>query len=584
MIKSMGEEGDVVSILEKIKKNKIQLLVLLLVVAVHVGFVSWKEGYHMDELLSFELANAEYNPWIVPTQPQGRLAKFMQEEVYADTLGETAGNFFDAVKDVLQNRGGSKLLGYQADVYEEPVWISREEFQAYVTTGQRDQFNLISVYFNVKDDNHPPVHFMLLHLISSIFPGSVSVWMGCFINLCTLVGICACMMAGGKLLEKHGVLSEGFGRKWGILAAVFYGFSAGAVATTLLIRMYGLMTFCCVLSLYLHVKKWLEGSFDKKNKGLIAVTVIGFLTQYFFLFYCILLAVVTVVLLWTKKRIPELKRYIRSMVIAAVLGVCLFPFAIADVLSSGRGVEALQNLGNGWMDFFSRIGTFGKILLESCFGNLWLGLVILVAFTGVGIWTLIGKKKSGKGLVWMLILPPVGYFLLASKMSPMFADRYIMAVFPFVAMMAALVWVWIADKCKRFEIFLHVAVSVAFACLLFTYNGTYLYEGYEEQLEVSEEYEELACICLYEGSGYYDNLLEFRNYEKTLLVTPAELLARKDVDEINALDELVIVKKGIIQEKDLQEILQLYHWEIAEVLIEDGACYDTVYLCRRVER
>ena len=58
MIKSMGKEGDGVSILEKIKKNKIQLLVLLLVVAVHVGFVSQKEGYHMDELLSFELANA----------------------------------------------------------------------------------------------------------------------------------------------------------------------------------------------------------------------------------------------------------------------------------------------------------------------------------------------------------------------------------------------------------------------------------------------------------------------------------------------------------------------------------------------
>lgn len=581
MIKSMGKEGDEVSILEKIKRNKIQLLVLLLIAAVHVGFVSQKEGYHMDELLSFELANAEYNPWIVPTQPQGRLAKFMQEEIYADTFGETAGNFFGAVKDVLQNRSGSKLLSYQADVYEEPVWISREEFQAYVTTGQRDRFNLISVYFNVKDDNHPPVHFMLLHLISSVFPGTVSVWFGCIINLCTLVGICACMMAGGTLLERHGVLPEGMGKKWGILAAVFYGFSAGAVATTLLIRMYGLMTFCCVLTLYFHVKKWLEGSFDKKNKGLIAITIIGFLTQYFFLFYCILLAVVTVVLLWTKKRIPELKRYIRSMIIAAALGVCLFPFAVADVLSSGRGVEALQNLGNGWMDFFSRIGTFGTILLESCFGNFWLGLVLLTAIAVAGICGLVRSKTTGKGLLWMLLLPPVGYFLLAAKMSPMFTDRYIMAVFPFVAMITALLLVWLCKKCKKYELPLYAIISVAFAGLLFFYDGTYLYEGYEEQLEISEEYKNLSCICLYEGSGYYDNLLEFTNYEKTLLVTPAELLERKDVAELNAMSELVIVKKGIIQEADLQEILRRYQWEVTEVLIEDGACSDTVYLCRR---
>lgn len=569
------------SILEKIKRNKIQLLVLLLIAAVHVGFVSQKEGYHMDELLSFELANAEYNPWIVPTQPQGRLAKFMQEEIYADTFGETAGNFFATVKDLLQNRGSSKLLSYQADVYEEPVWISHEEFQAYVTTGQRDQFNLVSVYFNVKDDNHPPVHFMLLHLISSVFPDTVSVWMGCIINLCTLLGICICMMAGGALLEKHGVLAEGTGRKWGILAAVFYGFSAGAIATTLLIRMYGLMSFCCVLALYFHVKKWLEGSFDKKNKGLIAVTIIGFLTQYFFLFYCIILAMVTVVLLWKKKRIPELKRYIRSMVIAAVLGVCLFPFAIADVLSSGRGVEALQNLGNGWMDFFSRIGTFGGILLERCFGYLWLGLVLLAAIMIAGICGLVRSKTTGKGLFWMFLLPPVGYFLLAAKMSPIFTDRYIMAAFPFVAMLTSFVLVWLCKKCKKYERPLCAIISVAFAGLLFLYDGTYLYEGYEEQLEVSEEYKELSCICLYEGSGYYDNLLEFTNYEKTLLVTPAELLARKDVEEINALSELVIVKKGIIQEADLQEILRRYQWEVTEVLIEDGACSDTVYLCRR---
>ena len=48
--------------------------------------VSFKEGYHMDELLSFELANARYNPWIVPTQPEGRLAKFVREEIQGRQL------------------------------------------------------------------------------------------------------------------------------------------------------------------------------------------------------------------------------------------------------------------------------------------------------------------------------------------------------------------------------------------------------------------------------------------------------------------------------------------------------------------
>ena len=62
---------------DKWKKILPELLaVILCLVLMGVG-VSRKEGYHMDELLSFELANARYNPWIVPTQPEGRLAKFV---------------------------------------------------------------------------------------------------------------------------------------------------------------------------------------------------------------------------------------------------------------------------------------------------------------------------------------------------------------------------------------------------------------------------------------------------------------------------------------------------------------------------
>ena len=40
----------------------------------------------MDELLSFELANGEFNPWIVPTQPQGRLAKFVENEIRGESF------------------------------------------------------------------------------------------------------------------------------------------------------------------------------------------------------------------------------------------------------------------------------------------------------------------------------------------------------------------------------------------------------------------------------------------------------------------------------------------------------------------
>ena len=117
----------------KWKKILPELLAVILCLILMGAGISRKEGYHMDELLSFELANARYNPWIVPTQPVGRLAKFVSEEIQGDSLGETVSHLKDTVTDVLQNRGNSKLLSYKADVYEEPVWITAGQFRDYVT-------------------------------------------------------------------------------------------------------------------------------------------------------------------------------------------------------------------------------------------------------------------------------------------------------------------------------------------------------------------------------------------------------------------------------------------------------------------
>lgn len=58
---------------KKIKEKGYEIAVMLVCVAVFCFFVSCKQGFHMDELLSFELANAEFNPWIVTTQPEGGL-------------------------------------------------------------------------------------------------------------------------------------------------------------------------------------------------------------------------------------------------------------------------------------------------------------------------------------------------------------------------------------------------------------------------------------------------------------------------------------------------------------------------------
>lgn len=576
---------------EKISRYRWQLAVLIVVLLVQCFYISQKDGYHMDELLTFELANAEYNPWIVPTQPVGRLAKFMQQEIYADTLGETLGNLKDTVMDVLQNRGSSKLLSYRADVYEEPVWITREQFHDYITVGERDGFNYLSVYFNVKDDNHPPLYFMLVHTMSSIFRGNISPWMGCIFNLAAVMGCCILMFALGRLLARHHLLEEKTGEWWGLLGALLYGCSSGAIATTVFIRMYGVMTFLCMLSLYLHLQKWLGGqsqsgkNFLKKNKLLILVTALGFWTQYFFLFYCLLLALVTVIALFRDGRKRETFCYIRSMIIAAVVGVGVYPFGVKHILTSGRGVEAIDNLLGGLSGYGERLLTFGGILLQRTFGLktlgltvaalLLLGTLVLAALLLLGTLILAAlnrhnreKAQSDGGrrrkLWWMLVFPPLGYFLLAAKMSPYMVDRYIMPVFPFAAMAAAGLLLCLL---RRFgpahRIFPLCIVLLLAAVNIFNYDGEYLYKGYGTQLGMSREHADLPCICIYEGYSFYDNLLEFENYERTLLVKPSELAGRQDIAELP--EAIVLIKQNVGPDS---------HEEIMEILADYGLKQD----------
>lgn len=596
-----------------IKRNVIELAVILGCLVLLCGFVAAKEGFHMDELLSFELSNAEYNPWIVPTQPEGRLAKFVHNEIDADTPGQTIANLLREIRDVLQNRGGSKLLTYQADVYEEPVWITAEQFSEYITVGERDAFQLLSVYFNVKDDNHPPLHFMLLHLISSVFRGRAEVWMGCAINLAAMALTLWLLIKTGRLLAECLGMPER-SRAMGIACALLYGGSAGAVATTLLIRMYGMLTLWCVAYFYLILKKWHKGELGCRNAGLILVTVCGFWTQYFFLFYCLLLAAVVAAVLLRSRRRKELFGFVRAMVIAALLGVALFPFAISDVFSSGRGVEALENLSEGLSGYGTRVSAFAALLADRTFSG-WCWCVLLVSAALLPAGNRIrkgreqlasaeqkplkrGEQKAREGrndrvaAGCLLLLPALGYFLLAARMAPYMVDRYMMPVFPFVilagvTLAAGLYGLWErycpAGWCRGLAGVMCAVVLLLQAGKLWQYDGSYLYSGYREQEAFAQEYADRPCICVYTGVGYYENLKEFTHYRETLLLTWEELQERTDRESIENREEIVVlIKAGVDATEVLSWLTEEYGFAVEKgEWLRKGPYQDTICVMRK---
>lgn len=138
------------------------------------------------------------------------------------------------------------------------------------------------------------------------------------------------------------------------------------------------------------------------------------------------------------------------MILAAVIGLALFPFAVADVFSSGRGTEALDNLASGFSGYGARLLSFAKIVADRTVGGLLLAAACLagVVLAVTAGWRKYqeyrecrrdGAEKAGQnvgpnagpnaGILSLLIVPVIGYFLLASRMSPYLVDRYVMPLF-----------------------------------------------------------------------------------------------------------------------------------------------------------
>ncbi len=412
---------------------------------------------------------------------------------------------------------------------------------------------------------------MLLHTVSSIFNGSITHVMGCSVNLPAAAGVLVLIMKLGEIYARAFAIDEC--REFKLTAALFYGLSAGAVATVLLIRMYALVTFFCIAYFYIHVKKWYEGDFGSHNKLLVMVTVLGFLTQYFFLFYCFALALVTMILILRSKRYRDLFVYIRTMLISAAVGLIAFPFAVSDVFSSGRGVEALGNLAQGISGYGERLAEFAEIVIESCGGyrvGVLFAVAVILSVAGLlFIRDCVDKKSSA--LLWMLFVPPVVYFFLAARMAPYRVDRYMMPIFPFVLFSLILIIFLICRHAKRCGTAVAVLLVLLQAMETCNYDGDYLYTGYSGQLEVAEENADSACICVYAGVGYYENLVEFTDYEKTLLVTLDELNGRSDTESITELERVVVLVKYGVSVNDVENVMEeKYGFGRAELLYSTG--------------
>ena len=565
-----------------IKLHLLTALSVIIVMAFDVFFAFQKEGFHMDEVLSYELSNSEFTPWITPTQPEGRLEKFYRAEIHDDKFGGTVSNLFNQVKDVLSNRGSSVAASYTADVYDSPQWMSDDDITKYVTYYGSDSVIALSAYYNTTTDNHPPLYFMLLNIFSAVYAlfayGSFSAWPGIILNM---------IFMAGSLLVICAFFENVVGKKClGPVAALVYGLSPAGLNTVLLIRMYSMTSFFCLAFTYvLFLKLGKEDEPRYKNKLFILITVLGFLTQYFVCIYYFFLALCVVIYLLVSKKKKMLVNLIRALVISAVFGLILYPFVYHDMFGTAVGNSVMESV-SGLGGYAEKVLAFAGIIATECAGcPVALGVILAVMAAGVII--ALKMKKTG---LWAIApgLSVIGYFLVVAKIAPYTVDRYLMPVMGvimvcFVTGVSFVIGMLIESfikteksKCTIETIACIIVCATSFA-YVFINTPNYLYKGYADQLKISERYTDLDAVVVYEGTSFYQNVPELMNYNNCLLVYRGELSIYDK--NLAAHDQIIVIEgAGVDRREVLTTMGDMYGYSSVTVLMEEGVFGDRVCL------
>lgn len=559
----------------KVKLEKIFFIITIIIISlVMVYWINQKEGFHEDEIFSYGSSNYNLDNVFQRYGEKDEINQIIFDKILV-------GNVVDNIKFYLTNPNQFMKEYNNLVKQEKPIWKTKQEAQEYLTIGKADVLNYFSVYYNQSRDVHPPLFYFVVHLVSSIFFGMFSKYIIFLINLIFLILSFIMLRKILKLIDKQ-YLS--------IPLVILYGLSIGTISTVIFLRMYQMLVFFILLSLYLHIKIIKnEFDIDKKTRNiLIVTTILGFLTQYYYCIFAFFEFLVLVILLLRIKKYDKLKKYIKYHIVSAIIGIALFPASIYHIFFSYRGIGAGVKSG---------LGNIGIYLTELCYAfsiNEILALGFILILMCITIIFMIKKKRklssTKKDIFTILIIPTILSFFVICLISPQMKDntiiRYISIIIPLVSMITILILdkiISIFIKNEKNINFMVILILVGILSIygLVTSEPRYLYKGYNQILDIARENKDLHYIYICDNNfTYLSALPEFLVYDETMIINNNldNLEQLKNDEELNNQDSIILnIKKWLDCDKILKDIIDYTKFNNYEILYDSNELESIIY-------
>lgn len=363
----------------------------------------------------------------------------------------------------LANHYFEPFLGDASRYYNK--WLDWNFWNQTVTVLPEHRFSFDSVFYNQSRDVHPPFYYIIIHTICSFFPEQFSKWFGIMPNIVFFIITQSIIWISIKHL---------FSNKWiALLVSAFYGFSWGTINNVVYIRMYAMLTVWAILAYVLHLQM-IKFFTYKCYVAIMCVSLLGIMTQYYFLIYEFFLSLGFCFIFIMQKKYKNVLLYAIGFIILAIVVIQFYP-PIVDQLTGKvgeQGQAAVQNMVNS--NFSHRVSVFGHIISKDLFGAhiVWVFSVLLLLFLGK-LLTYFGKlsitKEKGNDRIQIIfslhsaavktsikidylnicmvysLFCCLGYFCTVAKIAPYLDSRYLVIIHPIIIIL----FIYILDNLRK---------------------------------------------------------------------------------------------------------------------------------------
>ena len=362
-------------------------------------------------------------------------------------------------------------------------WQDRQTILDEFSVKPGEGFNYGLVKLVQSWDVHPPFYYFIFHTLCSMVPGVFTKWTGIITNLMAFAISFWFIVLLMERLKVSPVVE--------VVTLLFWGLNPQTVSANIFVRMYAWLGAMILACAYYHVR--FIGEYDR-DKGsiktlfvrhllpIMVVSYIGFLIQYFYIFFFVFIGISTAAIIaFVKKDIKNAFVYVTGCAFCLAMAVITYPACLSHLFGGYRGSGAAGSffdLGNTGM----RLAFFVGLLNDFVFaGGLIIILVIILigsmlkiagrkknSFTKIPLKKQSGKKCETKLEIVALSVASVGYFLAASKTALLVgsaSNRYEMPVYSLLILLIFMDVFYVLDSFEN-RVLVYVFAAVMAALLL----------------------------------------------------------------------------------------------------------------------